>query len=80
MLETGGVGRGVQVALATLPNVKLPNDISASDRYYEEDVTEPWVLNRDGTISVRKSPGIGGVEPIEERLVKHVVKHVSIEL
>ncbi len=78
MLETG-VGRGVQVALATLPNVKLPNDISASDRYYEEDITEPWVLNRDGTISIRKSPGIG-VEPIEERLAKHVVKHASIEL
>lgn len=78
MLETG-VGRGVQVALATLPNVKLPNDISASDRYYDEDITEPWSLNKDGTISVRKLPGIG-VEPRLEALRKYSVKQEVIEL
>lgn len=70
MLETG-IGRGFQVALATLPNVKYPNDISASNRYYEEDVVEPpWTLNSDGTITVPKKPGIG-VEVLEERVEKY---------
>ncbi|GAB6148668.1 o-succinylbenzoate synthase [Stetteria hydrogenophila] len=59
MLETG-VGRGHLVALATLPGVKYPNDVSASDRYYEEDIVEPpWTLNRDGTITAPEKPGIG---------------------
>jgi len=70
MLETG-IGRGFQVALATLPNVKYPNDISASNRYYEEDIVEPpWTLNPDGTITVPKKPGIG-VEVLEERVEKY---------
>src|SRR5207249_7655668 len=46
MLETG-IGRAGNVALAALPNFSLPGDTSASDRYYEEDVTEPFVM-RDG--------------------------------
>jgi len=43
MLETG-VGRAANVALATLPNFTLPGDISASERYFETDVTAPFVL------------------------------------
>ena len=59
MLETG-IGRGHLVALATLPGVLYPNDISASDRYYEEDIVDPpWTLNKDGTISAPEKPGIG---------------------
>lgn len=70
MLETG-VGRAHNIALATLPNVKLPNDTSATDRYYEEDITEPkFVLNKDGTIDVPQRPGIG-VEVVEERLRRY---------
>ncbi len=68
MLETG-VGRGHLVALATLEGVKYPNDVSASDRYYWEDIVEPpWTL-RDGRIQAPEKPGIG-VEPVEERLRK----------
>ena len=67
MLETG-VGRGHLVALATLPGVKYPNDISASDRYYEEDIVEPpWTLNRDGTITAPEKPGIG-VEVLVDKI------------
>src|SRR6185436_16197994 len=41
MLETG-LGRAANVALAALPGFSLPGDTSASSRYYEEDVTEPF--------------------------------------
>ncbi|MGQ9721643.1 MAG: o-succinylbenzoate synthase [Candidatus Jordarchaeum sp.] len=69
MLETG-IGRAINVAVASLPNYKLPNDISASNRYYAEDVVDPpFQLNRDGTITVPQKPGIG-VEILEERLKK----------
>jgi len=59
MLETG-VGRAGNVALASLPNFKLPGDISASDRYYVEDIVDPpFTLNPDSTISVPTGPGLG---------------------
>jgi o-succinylbenzoate synthase len=57
MLETG-IGRAANVALAALPNFTLPGDTSASDRYYREDVTEPFVLV-DGQLRVPEGPGIG---------------------
>ncbi len=77
LLETG-IGRGHQVAAATLPNVKFPNDISASDRYYEEDIVEPpWSITSRSTIVAPRKPGIG-VEVLEERLKKHVLKEFSL--
>jgi o-succinylbenzoate synthase len=57
MLETG-VGRAPNIALAALPNFKLPGDTSASDRYFAEDITEPFVLE-DGCLRVPTGPGIG---------------------
>jgi O-succinylbenzoate synthase len=59
MLETG-IGRAANVALATLPNFRLPGDLSASARYYAEDlIEEPFVLNSDSTLSVPTAAGIG---------------------
>jgi O-succinylbenzoate synthase len=59
MLETG-VGRSANLALATLSGFTLPGDISASERYYQEDIThERFVLNVDSTIDVPDSPGLG---------------------
>lgn len=59
MLETG-VGRAAQLALASLPGFTLPGDISATDRYYQEDITAPFILNsEDSTISVPAGPGLG---------------------
>jgi o-succinylbenzoate synthase len=59
MLETG-VGRAAQLALAALPGFTLPGDISATDRYYAPDITEPFVLNAaDSTIDVPTGPGLG---------------------
>lgn len=57
MLETG-IGRAANLALATLPGFTLPGDISATDRYFHEDITAPFVLE-DGSIAVPKGPGIG---------------------
>ncbi|TRZ51712.1 o-succinylbenzoate synthase [bacterium] len=59
MLETG-VGRASNLALASLPGFTLPGDISASDRYYAQDITEErFTLNPDSTIDVPASPGLG---------------------
>jgi O-succinylbenzoate synthase len=59
MLETG-VGRASNLALAALPGFTLPGDISATDRYYHEDITEQrFVLNPDSTLDVPKGPGLG---------------------
>ncbi|HVR83314.1 MAG TPA: o-succinylbenzoate synthase, partial [Planctomycetota bacterium] len=58
-LETG-VGRAHNIALASLPNFTLPGDISASDRYYSEDIIDPPVtVTPQGTILVPQGPGIG---------------------
>ena len=59
MLETG-VGRASNLAIASLPGFILPGDISASDRYYQRDITnERFVLNDDSTIDVPNGPGLG---------------------
>jgi O-succinylbenzoate synthase len=59
MLESG-IGRAHNVALASLPNMSLPNDTSASARYWERDVVlPPFELRPDGTVGVPTGPGIG---------------------
>ena len=59
MMETG-VGRAANIALASLPNFILPGDISATDRYFDLDITnERFVLNADSTIDVPDGPGLG---------------------
>ncbi|GAA2876238.1 o-succinylbenzoate synthase [Nonomuraea rubra] len=65
MLETG-LGRAANVALAGLPGFTLPGDVSASDRFYRTDITEPIVLD-DGHIAVPTGPGLG-VTPVPEVL------------
>jgi o-succinylbenzoate synthase len=57
MLETG-LGRAANLALAALPNFTLPGDISASDRYWRQDITVPFVLE-GGRIRVPSGPGLG---------------------
>jgi O-succinylbenzoate synthase len=57
MLETG-IGRAANLALAALPGFTLPGDVSASDRYFHRDITEPFVLE-DGRLRVPAGPGLG---------------------
>jgi O-succinylbenzoate synthase len=73
LLETG-VGRAANLAFASLPGVTLPSDISATDRYYQQDITEPpFVLGEDSTLGVPAGPGIG-VEVRMERLEAAVAR------
>jgi len=59
MLESG-IGRAHNIALSTLPNFSLPGDVSASRRYWLEDIIEPEVtVSPQGTIRVPSAPGIG---------------------
>ncbi|MEV5460440.1 o-succinylbenzoate synthase [Streptomyces cellulosae] len=75
MLETG-IGRAANLALAGLPNFTLPSDISGSDRYYRQDLTEPFRVN-DGTIPVPDAPGIG-VAPLPEILDELVTERETL--
>ncbi|MFL6052425.1 MAG: enolase C-terminal domain-like protein, partial [Actinoallomurus sp.] len=59
-------GRAANLAFAALPGCTLPGDVSASDRYYARDVTEPFRLV-DGLMTVPSGPGLG-VEPIMDVL------------
>jgi O-succinylbenzoate synthase len=76
MLETG-IGRAANVALAAIPGFTLPGDTSGSDRYFERDLTEPFVVDVDGTMAVPAGPGIG-VDPIPEVLDASVTDRVTI--
>jgi len=68
MLESG-IGRGAAAAFARLPGFTLPADLSASNRYWDRDLTDPWVLE-NGSLVVPNRPGIG-VE-VNEALLKEL--------
>ena len=59
MLESG-IGRALNIALSTLENFRLPGDVSASLRYWKEDIVDPPVeVTPDGLISIPDTPGLG---------------------
>jgi o-succinylbenzoate synthase len=59
MLESG-IGRAHNIALSTLQNFILPGDVSASKRYWKEDIIHPPVeVARDGRIAISGEPGTG---------------------
>ena len=59
MLESG-IGRSHNIALSTLPNFTLPGDVSASKRYWKEDIIDPEVeVAPSGLIQVPQAPGRG---------------------
>jgi O-succinylbenzoate synthase len=59
MLESG-IGRSHNIALSTLENFSLPGDVSASKRYWKEDIVDPEVeVSSQGFISLRDEPGTG---------------------
>ncbi|MBI2818884.1 MAG: o-succinylbenzoate synthase [Acidobacteria bacterium] len=70
MLESG-VGRAHNIALATLPNFVLPGDVSASKRYWKQDVIHPAVeVTTRGTIQVPDGPGIG--YEVDRQRIEHL--------
>jgi O-succinylbenzoate synthase len=73
MLETG-IGRAHNVALSSLPNFTLPGDVSASKRYWAQDIIEPEVtVSPAGTITVPTSAG-RGYEVVRERVERITVR------
>jgi O-succinylbenzoate synthase len=59
MLETG-IGRAHNIALSTLENFSLPGDVSASKRYWKEDIIDPEVeVSSDGMIAISDDAGTG---------------------
>ncbi len=73
MLESG-VGRAHNIALSSLPGFTLPGDVSASRRYWTEDIIDPEVtVSTQGTIRVPQSAGLGFV-PNLDRIEKVTVR------
>jgi O-succinylbenzoate synthase len=65
MLEAG-IGRAHNIAMSTLPNFSLPGDVSASKRYWHQDVITPEVtVSPQGTIQVPTTPGMGYVPNLD---------------
>ena len=59
MLESG-IGRAHNIALSTLQNFSLPGDVSASARYWKEDIVEPEItVSAEGMIAIPNTPGRG---------------------
>ncbi len=77
MLETG-IGRAHNIALSSLPNFSLPGDVSASSRYWEQDIIEPAVtVSSKGEIIVPTSAG-RGFEVQKDRIERLTVRRQTL--
>lgn len=77
MLESG-IGRAHNVALSTLEGFTLPGDVSASARYWTEDIVEPEVtVTAQGEIVVPDTPG-RGYEPRTDLIEKLTVRRETV--
>jgi len=78
MLESG-IGRAHNIAMSTLPGFTLPGDVSASKRYWVEDIIDPEVtVSPQGTIHVPQAAGLG-YTPNLSRIEKLTVRKESFE-
>jgi len=78
MLESG-IGRAHNIAMSTLPGFTLPGDVSASKRYWAEDIIEPEVtVSAQGTIHVPQTVGLG-YTPNLKRIEKLTARKESFE-
>ena len=78
MLESG-VGRAHNIALSTLENFCLPGDVSASNRYWKEDIVEPEVeVSAQGMIAIRDTPGTG-YRVLDDRIERLTVRKETIQ-
>jgi O-succinylbenzoate synthase len=78
MLESG-IGRAHNIALSALPGFTLPGDVSASQRYWAEDIIDPAVtVSARGTIRVPQTAGLG-YTPNLKRIEKATVRKETFE-
>jgi O-succinylbenzoate synthase len=79
MLESG-IGRAHNIAMSTLPGFTLPGDVSASQRYWDEDIIEPPVtVSQQGTIKAPTGDGIG-YDVNEDRIESLTVRRETVKL
>jgi len=77
MLESG-IGRAHNIAISTLAGYTMPGDVSASKRYWHEDIIEPAVeVSAYGTITAPEARGIG-FEVMEDRIASAMLRTVRI--
>jgi o-succinylbenzoate synthase len=75
MVETG-LGRAANAAMASLPGFILPGDVSGSNRFFREDITEE-ILMHDGVVDVPSGPGFGvTIDP--EKLARFTTETMEI--
>ncbi|HEX4019849.1 MAG TPA: o-succinylbenzoate synthase [Acidobacteriaceae bacterium] len=73
MLESG-IGRAHNIAMSSLPGFIFPGDVSASKRYWEEDIIEPEVeVSNKGIITVPTAPGIGYA--VKQKKIEQLTVH-----
>jgi O-succinylbenzoate synthase len=79
MLESG-IGRAYNVALASLPNFRLPGDLSPSARYWERDIVDPeWTMTKQGTVRVPRDVAGIGVTVDTDRIEDLTVRRASLK-
>jgi len=79
MLESG-IGRAHNIAMSTLAGFTLPGDVSASSRYWHEDLIDPPVIvSKKGVISLSETPGIGYSMNVE-RTEAHTTRCENFDL
>jgi O-succinylbenzoate synthase len=78
MLESG-IGRAHNIAMSALPGFTLPGDVSASRRYWTQDIIDPEVtVSAQGTIQIPQTPGLG-FAPNLKRIEAATVRKESFE-
>jgi O-succinylbenzoate synthase len=76
MLETG-IGRAALVALASVTGFTVPGDLSATNRYFAEDLTPPFELDA-GRLAVPVGAGIG-VAPLPDVLARCTIARERLD-
>jgi O-succinylbenzoate synthase len=76
MVESG-LGRAANLALAALPGFTLPGDLTASGRWFADDLTDPVELDAEGYLPVPTAPGIG-VTPRPDVLARFTESQVVV--
>jgi O-succinylbenzoate synthase len=77
MLESG-IGRAHNIALSSLQNFSLPGDVSASKRYWVEDIIEPEVtVSAQGEIEVPQGVG-SGFTVLRDRIEELTVRRQTV--
>ncbi|HEU0123468.1 MAG TPA: o-succinylbenzoate synthase [Bryobacteraceae bacterium] len=73
-----GIGQAQGAALSTLAGCDYPTDVEASDRWFRDDIIDPFLKVYDGRIAMPERTGLGYDIP-EEKLERYRVAHCVIE-